>query len=123
MRKRLAVSVVLCLAVTMAGCAPIERTAYNTFVSAKAFLDKVKSQHPECPAASSSLCSDLVKATNAKDLLIDAAEIYCSSPSFEAGGVCTPPAKGTPAHDQAVAKLKAAIAHYDQMSKELKGTL
>lgn len=115
--------VVIASALILTACPAIERSAYNTVVGAKAFLDKTKAQHPECPAASSTLCSDLLKATSAKDALIDAAEVYCSSPSFETGGACSPPAKGTSASDQAIAKLKAAIAHYDQTAKDLKGTL
>lgn len=121
--RTLAITLVVALTLILAACPPLERTTYNTVVAAKAFLDKTKSQHPECPAASSALCSDLVKATAAKDTLIDAAEVYCSSPSFESGGACTPPAKGTPASDQAIAKLKAAIAHYNQTASDLKGAL
>ena len=119
--RRIAVSIVLSLTLCLTACTPIERTAYNTIVAAKAFLDKEKQAHPECPAASSTLCSDLVKATGAKDALIDAIEVYCSGPEFENGGACQPPAKGTPAYDQAKAKLQAAISHYNQVAADLKG--
>lgn len=120
----LALTLVLC---STLGCAPIERQAYRTFVGAKAFLDSVKKVHPECASgAVSQVCSVLAKATAAKDSIIDAAEVYCASPSFDATkdpGECSPPAKGTPANDQAVAKLKAAISMYNQMSADLKGVL
>lgn len=114
------------LLMSMIICTPIERTAYDTVVSAKAFIGEEKKLHPECASGMtppSTVCIDLVKATSAKDLLIDAAEVYCSSPQFDSGGACQPPAKGTPARTQAEAKLKAAIAGYNQMAADLKGVL
>lgn len=106
------------------GCTPIERTAYNTVVGSKAFLGSVKEKHPECPATVSTICVDLAKATAAKDLLIDVGEVYCSDAAFESnGGPCHPPAKGTPMFDQAVAKLKAALAGYSQAETDLRGVL
>lgn len=105
-------------------CTPPERRAYEVVVAAKSFIDSEKAQHPECNSASTSnICVDLVKATNAKDALIDAAEVYCSGTSFETGGPCQPPVKGTPAYDQAVAKLNAAIAIYNQAEANVKGAL
>jgi len=105
------------------GCTSLERQAYNVIVTAKAFLDAEKKLHPECTTESTTLCHDLAQATRAKDALIDAAEVYCSGPQFEAGGSCQPPAKGTPVSDQAIAKLKAAIAIYNQIAADLKGAI
>ncbi len=120
--KRMIVAVLACLVMT--ACTPIERQAYNTIVGAKAFLDSVRTQHSEClTSPTTPVCTDLTKATSAKDTLIDAVEVYCSSPAFEKGGACTPPAKGTPASDQALAKLKAALAGYNQTASDLKGIL
>lgn len=121
--RKIAILVIVAVTLGLVACAPVERTAYNTFVAAKAFLDKTKTQHPECPAASSTVCTDIVKAVSAKDALIDAAEVYCSGPAFESGGVCDAPKKGTPAYQQAVDKLKAAISHYNQTAADLKGVL
>ena len=104
-------------------CTPLEKQAYNTVIASKAFIDAEKRAHPECLSAKSTLCDNLTKATAAKDALIDAAEVYCSGPQFEAGGACQPPAKGTPAADQATIKLKAAIAAYNQTAKDVKGAL
>jgi len=107
--------------VLIAGCTPVERTAYNTVVAAKAFLDQEKLQHPECATVpGSTICVDLAKAVAAKDLLIDAITVYCSGPDFNAGGACNAPQKGTAAYDQAVAKLQAAIANYNQIAGDLK---
>ena len=103
------------------GCTPLERQAYNTVVGAKAFIGDQKKQHPECATVNSQICEYLSRATSAKDALIDAAEIYCSGPDFETGGVCNAPKKGTPAYDTATAKLKAAIANYNQFEKDVKG--
>lgn len=115
------------LMLCLIGCpshTPLERQAYNTFVGAKAFLDKTRSQHPECANGPDlPVCSALSKAVGAKDLLIDAAEAYCSGPEFEKDGTCQPPTKGTPAYDQALAKLKRAIANYKQISSDLKKVL
>lgn len=121
MKKALFAILALCLITT--ACTPLEKQAYKTVVAAKAFLDNEKKIHTECPAATTTVCSDLQRATAAKDLLIDAAETYCSSPAFETGGPCQPPAKGTPAYDQATAKLQAAIAGYNRTAADLKGVL
>jgi hypothetical protein len=118
-RKLLAV---LGLAVFLAGCSPVERQAYNTVVAAKAFLDSEKKAHPECVAgAQATVCVDLARAVGAKDVLIDALEVYCSGPAFESGGACQAPKKGTPGQVQALAKIQAAITNYDQIEKDLKG--
>lgn len=105
------------------GCDSLERKAYNTVVGAKAFLDDMKSKHPECvagTASTSTICDSLRRATGAKDALIDAAEVYCSGPQFETGGVCQPPAKGTPALQQATAKLQAAISNYTTIESDVR---
>lgn len=115
---------VLSALLLITGCTPIERVAYNTVVGAKAFLDSVKSKHPECTSPSvATLCIDLQKATSAKDLLIDAGEVYCSGSSFDTGGACQPPVKGSAAFDIAVGKLKAALAGYQQTEADLRGLL
>jgi hypothetical protein len=123
MRKLLcAVAVAAILAV--AGCTALEKSAYNTIVASNAFLKKAKAQHPECTTgATAQVCTLLSQATSAKDALIDATEVYCASPSFDQGGACTPPAKGSPASQQAIAKLQAAIAAYNQTAKDLQGAL
>ena len=120
--KKLVVILVAC--VVMTACTSLEKQAYNTIVGAKAFLDHARALHPECATSpNTTVCSDISRAVSAKDALIDATEVYCSGPQFENGGACQAPAKGTPAYDQAVAKLKAAIASYNQMASDLKGAL
>lgn len=104
----------------VAGCTSIERQAYNTIVASKAFLDSVKVKHPECPATTSAVCTDLSQATAAKDALIDAVEVYCSSKSFDtAGGECTPPNKTDPASQQITDKLQSAMSVYAQAKSDL----
>lgn len=110
----------------IAGCTPVERTAYNLVVGSKAFLDSVKAKHPECATNPQTVvCIDLRKATAAKDLLIDAGEAYCNESSFAATDTtpCKPAAKGTPALDQATAALKAAISGYNQAQNDLKAVI
>jgi hypothetical protein len=140
--KRITVTVlafIVTLGVGCAGKAPIiaphpgttdtlANAAYDLAIAAKAFTDKIKSQHPECATAagvpgSSTLCVDLARAISAKDTLIDAAEIYCAGPNFNGGGSCDPPAPGTPALTQATAKLNAAMASYSAFESDLKGVL
>jgi hypothetical protein len=98
----------------------LANSAYNTIVAAKGFLDSEKAQHPECPNAATNVCRLIGQAVGSKDLLIDAASIYCSGPNFLNGGACDPPAAGTSAAAQATAKLQAAIANYNQISADLK---
>ena len=123
MRK---IAVLLVVGLVLAGCTPIERTAYNTVVGAKAFLDTEKKAHIECapwPSTSTAQwCVNINKAVASKDLLIDAISVYCSGPDFNNGGACNAPKKGTPGYQQAVDKLNAAIAAYNQVANDLKGT-
>lgn len=113
----------LCLLIPLGllvGCTPVERQAYDTIVASKAFLGSVKAAHPECPAATA-VCTDLTKATAAKDALIDAVELYCASNSFDVtGGACTPPNKTDPAFQQVSDKLQAALSGYSQAQADLK---
>ena len=103
------------------GCTPIEREAYNTVVASKAFLDSYRSHHPECATTNSTLCTDIAKATHAKDLVIDAAEAYCAGPEFLNGGACQPPNKKDPAYQQLANKVNAAVAGYQQALSDLRG--
>lgn len=115
----------LALTIVALGCTSLEKQAYRTVVGAKAFIDAEKRQHPECVSGlQSTACAYLVRATSAKDALIDALEVYCAGAQFDQGsGPCQPPTKGTPAYVQGEAKLKAAIATYEQAEKDLKGAL
>jgi hypothetical protein len=112
-------SLAIIFTLSFSGCTPIERSAYNTAVAAKAFLDSERAQHPECATGTqSTICIDIAKAVGAKDVMLDALTIYCAGPNFPAQ--CAPPVKGTPAFDQAVAKLQAAIAQYNLTAADLK---
>lgn len=120
--KRLALLFLVPAILTMTGCPAVERDAYNAIVAGKAFTDSVKSKHPECtPANAATVCMALRKAVAAKDAIIDAAEVYCAGPNFNGGGACDPPAKNSAAATQAVAKIQAAIAGYNQAAADLKG--
>lgn len=125
MKSILTILVMGMLLITTA-CSPLERDAYNAIVGAKAFLDTIRSNHPECIKGqlAPGICGDITRAVAAKDTLIDAAEIYCASADFDATGAqCAPPAKGTPARDQAEAKLRAALTSYDMLAGDLKVAL
>ena len=118
---RLKTAVLLLAVLFIAGCTPLERSAYQTVVAAKAFLDQERASHPECSSTpETTVCHDLAQAVGAKDSLINALEVYCSGPQFENGGACQPPDKHTAAGVQAIGKLKAALANYNQISADLK---
>lgn len=122
--RRLPLATLLVLSLSLAACTPLEKVAYNTVIAANAFTKKMLTLHPECSAgATSALCVNLRKAQSAKDALIDAVEVYCANPAFDAGGVCTPPAKGTPTAQQAADKLRAAIAAWNQTAADVKGAV
>jgi hypothetical protein len=124
MVRRLTVLLLLLpLLLTLNGCIPEEQVAYKTVIASKAFLDSLKVGHPECGpgiTASTPFCSNLRTAIAAKDLIIDAVEVYCSGPQFNTGGACNPPKKGTPGYTQALVKLQTALANYEQIEKDLK---
>ena len=109
----------------LTGCSPIERTAYNSVVAAKAFLDSVKLAHPECNPGTSTLCVDLRKATSAKDVIIDASEAYCRVSAFSDNDVtaCNPTPSGTPIGAQTLAALQAALSNYKVVEADLKGVI
>jgi hypothetical protein len=116
---------VLVLTTLCVSCTPVERTAYNTAVASKAFLDNIKSKHPECQTYMTTLCSDLRKATAAKDLLIDAGEAYCNQATFPATDVtsCKPAPKGTPLYQQALSALNSAVSGYKQAEADLRAVV
>jgi len=95
---------------------PMEVQARNSIAAAKGFLDSEKADHPECKQVPSvsTLCSILQHSTAAKDLVIDALELYCAGPDFNSGGKCNPPDRNTDAGKQAIFKLNAAIASLNQ---------
>lgn len=108
----------VCLMLT--ACPKLEQQAYRTVVGANAFIKSVRTAHPECATSTSNVCATLTQATAAKDSLIDAVELYCGGPSFDAGGPCQAPAKGTAASTQAVDKLQAALGAWNVASSDLK---
>jgi hypothetical protein len=125
--KILVITLAICF---LTGCSPIERTAYNTVIAAKAFLNSEKAAHPECqqnplPVGKATLCIDLQKATAAKDLLIDAIEGYCNLSALPATSTvaCAPAPKGTPASTQFLNALTAAIAGYNQAASDFKAVV
>lgn len=140
--RGIALTLMVVVAIGSAGCpqlSPTERIAYETVVASKAFIDKTKTQHPECvnvagvagqnatlTVNTSTVCTSLTRAVAAKDLLIDVVEALCAGPNFSAAGdlgACDFPKKGTPGYQQAADKVNAAIAGYNQAATDLKGAL
>ena len=104
--------------------ATIERIAYKTVVGAKAFLDSIKKDHPECISSSTDLCNLLRQATFAKDLLIDAGEAFCSGGSFgQPLAACNVPDQTTNAYNIAYDKLSGALNNYKKIETDLRGVV
>ena len=119
--KRLLLPLLLFSAtIVLTACPQVEKNAYSTLVGAKAFLDYERTAHPECTTATTQFCTNLKQAVGAKDALADALIVYCAGSGFDANGGCQPPAKGTALDIQATAKLKAALALYNDAAKNLK---
>lgn len=124
--KAIRVTVILCF--FLAGCEPLERQAYNTVVGAGAFIKLMSAKLPGCSAVPATMtmpqaCAALQRARAAKDLLIDAMEVYCAGPRFDNGGACDAPKKGEPGKVQAMDKLRAALNGYTQAANDLKGAI
>lgn len=125
------------LGASLSGCGlahrPVEKNAYTVITGAKGFTDSIKAKHPECGMnpqpgiwisthTTTAPCPVLDKAIAAKDLLIDATEVYCGGPQFTAGGPCQPsPDKNTAAIF--AAKLQAAMTVYEQAEGDLKAVI
>lgn len=116
----------------LVSCSPVEQQAYNIVVGSKAALTTYRANHVECNFDLASGLSNNTsvpacvinnRLTSAKDAIIDAAEVYCSGPDFDTMGACNAPKKGTPGAEQAQAKLKAAVASYEQIERDVKGVL
>ena len=124
LRRSLRVTLpILLLLLSLNSCTPTEKVAYRTIVGAKAFIDSAKKAYPECQGSVVGVCSYLRKATAAKDLMIDAVEVYCASPGFDSGKApCTPPTDKA-IKNQLVSKLQASINIYEQAEKDLKVAL
>ena len=129
-RRRVAIAALLIPLLLLLGCDPIERQAYNTVVVSKAFLDTVRTAHPECATVenTAALCGLIRRAVGAKDFIIDAGEVYCNVAQFDAAAPegqlpCTPPAKGTPIHQQLLDRLNSALAVYSLAERDLRAVI
>lgn len=119
----LSAGILALISVSLAGCPRVEKDAYLAATGAKAFLDDLKTKHPECSMTKSEICEYIFKATAAKDLLVDAGEAYCANSAFSTGGPCNPPDKSTPAYKVAQDRLRAALQSYEQIEKDLRAVI
>lgn len=133
MRVKYLMSVMtLMISLSLVSCSPIEVTAYRIVIGAKAGLANFRANHPECQFDGKTglsthteiaPCEDNNRITAAKDVIIDAVEVYCSGGQFETGGPCNAPKKGMNGYQVAVDKLTAAIANYKQVIADVKGVI
>lgn len=114
--------ILLPLLLMTVACQPPQNSARDTIAAAKGYLDSARSHHPECNTTSPNgthACQIIGKGTQAKDVAIDALEIYCSNTSttgvnFQDGGPCVADKAYEP-------KLKAALASLNQIISDVKG--
>lgn len=124
--KRYVVAMAILLAGTLAltACQPIEMTARDAIVVSGGFLNKAIENHDaECQAffkdsvdlgKSAYVCPAIVKGVAMRNLTIDALNIYCASPEYDAGtGPCVPNRALRP-------KLEAALRDLESIVAELK---
>lgn len=113
MTKRLALVPLLLGTLILTACPPIQETARDGVATAKGYLDAAKAHHPECstPQVNVGVCDLLSRATGAKDAVIDAVNVYCTSPSYDqTGGVCVPNKSAKPKLDAALRDLNQILA-------------
>jgi hypothetical protein len=108
------------LALTLAGC-DLAKSSRDGIASAKGALDKAKLQY-SCgtPTQNASVCNRIAQGVAIKDTAINALEIYCSGPQFDAGtGACQP--STDPDKKKVLAdKLNAAMRQLNQIMSDLK---
>lgn len=117
--KRLLGVVGLCL--VLVGCTSFEKSARDSVAAANGVLIVLQRQNGQCRLdPSQPVCQKIKQGIAAQNLAIDALEVYCSGPGFEAGGSCQPP--NDPAlKNAAEVKLTAAIASLNAVVLDLKG--
>lgn len=106
---------VLCSALLLISCQPIEKTARDSIAAASGFLNQAKANHPECDpqlpgSETNSICVAIWKAIDAQNFAINALEIYCAGPEFNAGGNCQPDANYKDKLKEALAKMREQMA-------------
>lgn len=121
-QQRIRIALLLPLLLLCSGCPKVETTARDAIAGAKKTTDNLKVKYG-CSGTptTASACATIAKVVAAKDLTIDALEAYCGGPSFDNGGACNAPAKGTPAATQAAQKLQSALTGLQQTLADVKG--
>jgi hypothetical protein len=121
-RRMLWCPLLLTLILLISGCPKVETTARDAIAGAKTTTDTLKTKYGCVSASVSPTCATIYRVIAAKDVTIDALEVYCGGAAFDAqGGACTPPAKGTPAATQAAQKLQSALSGLQQTLADAKG--
>lgn len=121
-RQHLVLLLLAPLLLTISGCPKVETTARDAIAGAKKTTDNLKVKY-NCSGTptTASACATIAKVVAAKDLAIDALEAYCGGPSFNNGGACNSPTKGTPTATQAAQKLQTALTGLQQTLADVKG--
>ncbi len=117
---------VVTVALALVACQPLEKTARDTIATEQGFLNKAEENHlAECQApaaAGKALCVAIKKAGLARNVAIDALELFCAGQprpgqaAFGDGGPCSP-------RPAAAAQLRAALADLERNISDVKAVL
>lgn len=113
--KQFSIAILVSATIILTGCQPLEMSGRDAVSSAKGYLEAAKSHHPECSGGGHGANCDIIsRGVGAKDAVIDALNIYCSSPSYtDQGGACSPNKNAEP-------KLKEALKSLSQIMSDVK---
>jgi hypothetical protein len=121
MKKFSALSLIAILVLGLAGCAP-EKSARDSIAAGKGVLVTLQQQHGDSCRANPQqpLCQEINRGVALQNVAIDALEVYCSGPEFDAGtGPCQPPSDKT-VRNAAANKLAAALADFTRIIADLR---
>ncbi len=121
MKRLITAALFAALVLALSGCQPLEKSVRDAIAAQKSFLDKAVQNHEaECKVNPAKLlCQVINEAGYARNLAIDALEIYCAGSDFERGGNCNPP-RDKAQRDKLAAKLKAAALNMNRIFADLK---
>lgn len=129
MRKAVIVLAVLLIMLPLlaVSCSSPEKTARDGIATMNGYLVSARARHSECDPDKfpgnqpQSQCQVIRRGTQANNLAIDALEVFCGGPAFNAGtGACQAPNKGQPAFQQGLDKLNSALVNLNTTASDVR---
>ena len=118
----LALSLLLCTAVFLAGCTPLENSARDVAATAQGFIVQAQTLHQaECAANPNlSVCQIINQAVGAQNTLIDAIESYCGWPARPSPAQLSSATASCQRIKTFQAGLQTAVTNLDSTMSDLK---